>query len=223
MDRRETAWKKCRKFGDVYGGRNAPKIPDRIINRAHSLSPPGPHDETPIFICDNPSRDYFFPIEPDDIRRELKHLPKDDWSSITHIWFRRFKKADYEQGEVPLAEFICGSGVRLVVLYPWPIDRRVFISKKSPTDRQLKIYSGYETKLIECEDGWYLEWEHAELKDFYIQTLLFHEIGHNVDWYNRHWSKSNVREREEFANQYAYERTTKRCLRFAPNPDRPSQ
>ena len=220
MDKRETAWKKSRKFGDVYGGRMAPKIPDRIINRAHSLSPPGPHDQTPLFIVDNPSRDYFFPVEPDDIRRELKHLPKDDWSSITHIWLRRFKKADYESGELPLAEFICGSGVRLVVLYPWPDDLRVFISKKRPSDRQLKFYAGYKTELIECKDGWYLEWELAELKDFYIQTLLFHEIGHNVDWYRRHWSKSNLKACEEFANQYAFERTTQRCLRCAPKQDR---
>ena len=170
-------------------------------------------------ITDNPSRDYLFPVDADDIRRELQHLPEDDWSTITHIWLRRFKKTDYERGEIPLAEFICGSGVRLVVLYPWPIDLKLFISKKRPTDRQLKFYADHKAELIQQQDGWYLEWELAELKDFYIQTLLFHEIGHNVDWYRRHWSKSNVREREEFADQYAYERTSKRCLRFAPTQD----
>jgi len=219
MDKRNTAWKKSRKFGDVYGGRSSPKIPDRIVSRAHSLSPPGPHDETPIFITDNPSRDYFFPVDADDIRRELQNVPEDDWSTITHIWLRRFKKTDYERGEIPLAEFICGSGVRLVVLYPWPTDLKMFVSKKRPTDRQLKLYAGHKTELIECKDGWHLEWELPELKDFYIQTLLFHEIGHNVDWYRRHWSKSNIRKQEEFADQYAYERTTKRYLRFAPPQD----
>ena len=218
MDRRETAWKKSRKFGDVYGGRSAPKIPDRILSRAHSLSPPGPHDELPIFIVDNPSRDFLFPIDVDDIRRELMRLPEDDWSTITHIWLRRFKKSDYERGEMPLAEFICGSGVRLVVLYPWPVDLRLFISQKRPTERQLKLYSRHQAQLIHSEEGWFLEWELDDLKDFYIQTLLFHEIGHNVDWYRRHWSKANARQREEFADQYAYERTTKRCQRFGSTP-----
>ena len=60
--RKETAWRKNRKLGDVYGGRTWPKIADRIFNKAHSLAPPGPDQETPILIEDNPSRDYFFPL-----------------------------------------------------------------------------------------------------------------------------------------------------------------
>lgn len=214
MDRRRTAWKKSRKFGDVYGGRTSPKVPDRIIRRAHSLSAPGPHDDLPIFIVDNPSRDFFFPLQPDEISRELKHLPQHDWSTITHIWLRRFKKTEYENGELPLAEFICGSGVRLVVLYPWPSDLRLFISEKRPSERQLKLYADYTSSLIETDDGWYLDWTLPELKNFYIETLLFHEIGHNIDWYKRRWTMANRRSREEFADQYAYERTSKRCITY---------
>lgn len=167
-----------------------------------------------MFIVDNPSREFIFPLSPDEIRHELEHLPKRDWSTITHIWLRRFKKTEYESGELPLAEFICGSGVRLIVLYPWPADLSLFLSKKRPTDRQLKLYAGYDATLVETDGGWSLEWTLPVLKDFYIQTLLYHEVGHNVDWYKRHWTAANRRSGEEFADQYAYERTTKRCKTY---------
>ena len=32
---------------------------------------------------------------------------------------------------------------------------------------------------------------------------LYHEVGHHVDWFGRHWSKANKRQAEEYADQYA--------------------
>jgi hypothetical protein len=209
MDRKQTAWKKSRKFGDVYGGRQASKITDRIFRRLHSLSLPSPLDELPIYIVDNPSRDFFFPLQPDEIERELQQLPAQDRSQITHIWLRRFKKSEYVARELPFAQFICGSGVRLIILYPWPTDMRLFISKKRPTNRQLKSYSNYTTNLLETSAGWFLEWTIPALKDFYVETLLYHEIGHHIDWYNRHWSSANQNKVEAYADRYAFEWTSK--------------
>jgi hypothetical protein len=212
MDRKQTAWKKSRRFGDIFGGRTRLKIPDRIVRRAHSLNRPGPHDVLPLFIVDNPSREFFFPLTPDEIRKELTHVPKRDWSGITHIWQRRFKKTEYEAGELPLAEFICGSGVRLIVLYPWPKDLRMPFGEKKPTDRRLTFFADYATDLRHSADHWYLQWTAEAVKNFCVEVLLYHEIGHHIDWYHRHWSKANRKSVEEFANQYAYERTSKRCL-----------
>ena len=38
--RKETAWKKSRKFGDVKGGRKRPKLADNIFKRQHNFSAP---------------------------------------------------------------------------------------------------------------------------------------------------------------------------------------
>ncbi len=54
------------------------------------------------------------------------------------------------------------------------------------------------------------------LKNMYVEYLLFHEIGHHVDRYTRHWSKANQRQIEEVADQYAFARTTKRSIVFKP-------
>ena len=74
-------------------------------------------------------------------------MPRRDWSRITHIWERRFKKTEYETGELPLAEFICGSGVQLIVLYPWPNDLRMPLGTRKPTGRKTDAFVKYSTDL----------------------------------------------------------------------------
>jgi hypothetical protein len=37
--------------------------------------------------------------------------------------------------------------------------------------------------------------------------LLYHEVGHHIDKYHRLWSKANNRQVEEFADQYAIQKT----------------
>ncbi len=219
LSRRETAWKKSRTFGDVKGGRAHPKITDKIFARAHSIPRLPRHTELPVFVRDNPSRDYFFPITESDVRRELAHLPKRDWAGVTHIWFRRFRASDYEAGEIPLAEFCCGSGVRVVVLYPWPKSLRWNHGPKKPAEKLLKILEHYEARLTFSEGEWVSEWKEHMLKNMYVEYLLFHEIGHHVDRYTRRWSKANRRQIEEVADQYAFARTTKRSIVYRAKLD----
>ncbi len=205
--RKHTPWKKSRKFGDIYGGRQRLRLSDNIFARAHSLKPPSKFDELPVLIEDNPSRDFFFPISAEEADKAMKALPKEDYGGITHIWLRRIKKSDYEKGQLPFAEFICGSGVRLIVLYPFPKDMKMVLGKKKPSARFLKELKKWNAS-IECiKGGWIARWDIASLRSWYINCLLYHEVGHHVDWYNRHWSKANSKKLEEFAEQYAMQKT----------------
>lgn len=122
QNRKTTAWKKNRKFGDIYGGRERVKHSDKIFRRYHSLQRPSGTDVTPILMEDNPSRDYFFPISVEEAHEALKALPEWDQEGLTHIWLRRHDPADYRQRSHNWAEFICGSGVRVVTPYPWRRD-----------------------------------------------------------------------------------------------------
>lgn len=214
QSRKDTAWKKSRKFGDVKGGRKWPKRADNIVWRAHSVGRPGVGAELPIFVNDNASRDFFFPISEEDVRRELANLPDADWEGVTHIWFRRFNKSEYQAGELPMAEFCCGSGVRLITLYPWPRNMEWNHGQKKPSVRLRKILERYHAALSFGDDRWVSRWTEQGLRHFYIEHLLFHEIGHHVDWYNRHWSKANRRILEEAADQYAFSMTTTRSITY---------
>ena len=218
-NRKETAWKKSRQFGDIKGGRLRLKLEDNIFARCHCLKAPMAQEALPVLMQDNPSSFFFFPFSALEIKEELFNLPYDDVFDITHIWLRKIRKKDYLKSGRPLAEFICGSGVRLIVLYPWPKDMRLFLGKSKPDVKILRFYSKWTTNLSNDNNGWWLKWELDALKAFYIGHLLYHEVGHHLDHFFRQWSKANVSKQEEFANQYAMRMSSERTCVINHIPD----
>lgn len=202
-----TPWKKSRTLGDIYGGRERLRLNDNIFQRAHSLSKPSEDEDIPLLIQDNPSRDFFFPISAEEANEAIQALPNDDSAGLTHIWLRRINKIDFERGRLPLAEFICGSGVRLVVLYPFPKSLIMDLGNKKPSARKLKELSKFCNNILHVKGNWSIQWDIDSLRKYYINNLLYHEIGHHIDWYSRHWSKANNKKVEEFADQYAIQKT----------------
>lgn len=206
ISRKETAWKKSRKFGDVKGGRKYPKITDRIFNRKHSLQKPSEKDDLPIFIKDNPSKDFYFPINEHEILEKLKQLPEDCWKNITHIWLRKVDKEDYEKGDSFQGMFICGSGVNLIVLSAFPKDLKMIFGSKKPLRKDLNLYEHWcqNLQFDEKEKTWFLQWEEENIRDYYLNYLLLHEIGHFVESiYKKFWSKANEQKIESFADNFA--------------------
>ena len=206
ISRKETAWKKSRKFGDVKGGRTFPKITDRIFNRQHSLQKPNENDELPIFITDNPSKDFYFPVDEPEILERINQLPIEGRENITHIWLKKVNKEDYEKGDSLQGMFICGSGVNLIVLSAFPKDLRMIFGARKPLKKELNLYSNWCRNLCfdEKKKVWFLQWETEKVRDYYLDFLLLHEIGHFVESaYQSFWSKADERKSENFANNFA--------------------
>lgn len=203
QSRKHTAWRKSRKFGDVFGGRTRMKLTDGIFQRLHPFAAPTEGQSIPIVIEDNPSKDFFFPMSGEETLQALRQLPVEDVTGITHLWLRRIRKCDFESGQHPLAEFVCGGGVRLIVLYPWPKAMLLPLGTKKPLDSVLNVYSRWTTDLREQDGEWCLGWTLPALRSFYVEYLLYHEVGHHVDRYTRRWGKANRRLIESFADNYA--------------------
>jgi len=202
--RKETAWKKNRKFGDIHGGRMRLKCADGIFKRYHDLLPPAAGDEKPIFIVENPSRDFYFPVSVDEIKETLRKLPKEHIENLTHIWLDKVKTKDYLTGDTLQGEFVCGSKVYLIKLYAFPKDNKMRFGQAKPTSKQLSFYKSYCTDLNHDKNGWYLQWTIENLKQYFLERLLLHEIGHCVDYvYNCYFSKANSKKTEDFADSYA--------------------
>jgi hypothetical protein len=203
-NRKQTAWKKNRKFGDIHGGRMRLKCADGIFNRKHNLLPPTLGQEQPIFIVENTSRDFYFPITTDEIKQTLKNLPEEHTQFLTHIWLDKVNKKDYQNGLTLQGEFICGSKVYLIKLYAFPKDNKMPFGQTRPTTKQLNFYKAYCNDLQHDKSGWHLQWTTEQIKKYYLRKLLTHEIGHCVDYfYGRHWSKANGKQQEDFADNYA--------------------
>jgi len=207
QNRKQTAWRKSRKFGDIHGGRMRRRMTDNIFTRCHSLKPPGLGEPTPIVLRDNPSRDYFFPLAPDECLKVLRGLPNHAADDLTHLWFRRIRSSARGTGSRPLAQFICGSRVRVIVLYPWRRDLRHYLDKEKPRGAFCNKMSRYAGEPQRDDRGWFFQFEASELRRYYLEQLLLHEVGHHVDWYSRHWSKANTRAIESAADSYAVEWT----------------
>jgi len=71
------------------GGRRKLKMHDNIFAREHSFTAPSEWEETPIYMHDNTSRNYFFPISVDDIKDALSKYTPEDVDFITHVWLRK--------------------------------------------------------------------------------------------------------------------------------------
>lgn len=204
QNRKETAWKKNRKFGNIHGGRMQLKCVDGIFKRQHNLLPPTDGQETPIFIVENTSRDFYFPATIEEIKETLKQLPIQHTKYLTHIWLDKVKKSEYLKGETLQGQFICGSKVYLIKLYAVPTNNKMLFGQAKPKARQLSFYKPYCTDIKHDKNGWYLQWTDESYKKYYLEKLLLHEIGHCVDYiYQRHWSKANLKQVEDFADNYA--------------------
>ena len=161
---KQTAWKKNREFGDIMGGRCRRKLDGNVFVRLHSFNPPTEFDELPIIAVDNPSRDYYFPVSPDEIKAALANLPNS--GIVTHVWLRKHnKKGDY------IVDAIKGSGVYLITLYPLLKDYRHYMGKKKPENKEIRWYSPY-AQMTEMEDGWYAVFTESSAKDFYLEKLI---------------------------------------------------
>lgn len=206
ISRKETAWKKSRKFGDVKGGRTSPKIANKIFNRQHSLQKPSENDESPIFIKDNPSKDFYFPISETEILEKINQLPDEYRKNITHIWLKKVDKEDYENGDSLQGAFVCGSGVNLIVLSAFPKNLKMIFGARKPLKKDLTLYSKWTEGLHfdEKKNVWFLQWESEKIREYYLEFLLLHEIGHFIESFSdRFWSQANSIKRENFADNFA--------------------
>ena len=124
---------------------------------------------------------------------------------MTHIWLRKMSTKEYEKEGSLQGCFICGSGMNLIILYPFPKSMKMSFGKKKPERKKLNWYSKFSPELKEEKGVWNLHWKEEQIKKYYLEGLLLHEIGHKMDsLYQRYWSKTYKRRAEKFANNFAY-------------------
>lgn len=164
--RKQTSWKKNRELGDRMGGRQRVKLEDNIFAREHSFTAPGEFDDIPVYMKDNPSRDWYFPIDVDDIKALLSTYPDDKVSGITHIWMRK-----HHRQRQCIAEWIRGSGVNLITLYPITKDNLHCFGKTRPSNKAVREYEKYAS-IFEEDGSWYARFTGDSAKRFYLENVL---------------------------------------------------
>ena len=145
------------------------------------------------YIVQPPGAGFRHAVTPDEVRDRLAALPKHLSPPLDVVQFSTMtRKRQY----FPCYGMQWGSAV-----YLYPIEESlVEVYRRPPTPQQqieARMYGGEWS-----HDGrqWRLTWTEDAIKDFYLNNVLIHEIGHLCDTRN-----TSSRDREKFANWFAIE------------------
>jgi hypothetical protein len=144
------------------------------------------------FVVQDPGPGYRHVVTPAEIRRRLARLPEAFVKPLEVIQFSRITRKKQS--------FPCYGMQWGTALYLYPIEENlVEYYNRPPKPNQLNEARMYGGRWIEERGGgWKLVWSEAAIKDFYLNNILIHELGHLLDDRN-----SRAIDRERFAEWFA--------------------
>ena len=145
------------------------------------------------FVVEPPGNGYIHPVTVDDVRERIAQLPRQFTRGLEVVQFSRMTR---KRALFPCYGMQWGANV-----YLYPIEESlVEIYVRPPRPRQqieAKMYGG---RWVQDGNDWQLIWTPATIRDFYLNNILIHEIGHVNDDRN-----SSYVDRERYANWFADE------------------
>jgi hypothetical protein len=147
---------------------------------------------------------YVHPVTEQEVRQRLALLPQQYLQNLEVVQFSRMSR---KRQAFPCYGMQWGNTV-----YLYPIEESLVEIYSRPPKPAQRIEAGmYGAKWQSAAGGqWTLTWTAESLKDFYLNNVLIHEIGHLNDPRN-----TSYRERERFANwfaiEYGYRASRGRC------------
>jgi hypothetical protein len=145
------------------------------------------------FIVKPPGSRYRHAVTVQEVRDRLSQLPREFVEQIEVI---QFSPMSAKRKLFPCYGMQWGENI-----YLYPIEESlVEIYHRPPKPQQLieaKMHGGVWT---ETDGKYHLQWSEEAIKDFYLNNVLIHEIGHVLDQRN-----TNAEKREQYANWFAIE------------------
>lgn len=152
------------------------------------------------FVVQDPGPGYRHVLTIDEVRQRLEQLPEQFLRSLEVVQFSRMTRKKQS--------FPCYGMQWGAALYLYPIeDGLVEYYNQPPKPSQMNEARMYGGRWVqESAQVWKLVWTLPAIKDFYLNNILIHELGHLLDDRN---SRATDRERfaEWFAVRYGYRPT----------------
>lgn len=150
-------------------------------------------------IVQPPGPGYRHVVTPEEIRHRLSQLPSLMLDSLEVVQLSRVTR---KKQTLPCYGMQWGSS-----LYLYPIEENLieyFVRPPTPAQRnEARMYGG---RWVHANTGWQLIWTEAAIKDFYLNNILIHELGHLLDHRNSSYT-DRERYAEWFAIEHGYRRT----------------
>jgi hypothetical protein len=160
-------------------------------------------------IIQPPGPGYRHVLTPEDVRQRLSQLPAHFTRNLEVVQFSRMTR---KKQSFPCYGMQWGTSI-----YLYPIEESLVEDYSAPPKPNLineaRMYGGQWVH--ETPGSWKLVWTQEAIRDFYLNNILIHELGHLVDDRN---SRYLDRERyaEWFAVRYGYQASRR------PTPKRPT-
>lgn len=145
-------------------------------------------------VVQDPGEGYMHPVTADEVRQRLRQLPSHMVESLEVVQLSRMTR---KKQTVPCYGMQWGTSV-----YLYPIERSLveYFGRPplSAERREAEVWGGR----WESDRGgmWRLVWTREAIRDFYLNNILLHELGHLLDDRNRSYT-----DRERYANWFAVE------------------
>ncbi|MCP4345254.1 MAG: hypothetical protein GY795_06980 [Desulfobacterales bacterium] len=146
-----------------------------------------------MIIRENPSKNYFHPCSPSQIRSVLDELPVELTADIRAVVLRRISKTDERRLVDARKTYQC------IILNSFHRNLKTIWPYK-PVQSTFKHMGLWCNRWSEENGNWILQWTHSEIRRYYLYHVLLHEVGH----INDHMHKKRGR-REDFAENFAFE------------------
>lgn len=136
---------------------------------------------------------YIHPVSAEDVRERVQQLPQEFQEKLDIVQFSRMTR---KRRLFPCYGLQWGTAV-----YLYPIEQslvELYVRAPKPAQRiETEMYGG---RWIQDGNLWRLIWTETTIRDFYLNNVLIHEIGHINDDRN-----TSFRKREQFADWFAVE------------------
>ena len=156
-----------------------------------------PQDRIAIrYVRQSAGGGYIHPVTVEDVRQRIAELPARFTQQIEVVQFSAMTR---KRSLFPLYGMQWGPNI-----YLYPIEESLQeVYHRPPTPQQLIEARMYGGDWKETRGTWILCWTRESIRDFYLNNVLVHEIGHVNDVRN---TNSAARERHAnwFATEYGY-------------------
>jgi hypothetical protein len=145
------------------------------------------------FVVEPAGRGYIHPVTTEDVAERVARLPKRFRNKLEIVQFSRMTR---KRALFPCYGMQWGTAVYLYPIEANLVERYV----RPPRPEQVIEARMFGGEWQPDGRGWNLVWTADSIRDFYLNNVLIHEIGHTVDDRN-----GGFVDRERFANWFAVE------------------
>jgi len=190
------ATRRSKKLGQTQGGRVKGGTPVEKRSRAfpqtiwRRLSEASSDDYA--VLSENPSRDYYHPCSPDEVRAVLSRLPRRLTRDLRAVLLRRVPRLDRDRGVEARRRMQC------IVLNAFPVSNEIDWGSAPPPEHSRHHYAAWCDTWEHRNSRWIQVWNPKQVQRYYLYHLLLHELGHlNQPPFH------SLRRRESFAEDFA--------------------